>query len=164
MRSSNALVHADFNDRVELDPPFREKSVEPFCLADRARKAVKDKTGFSIRRVNPVRNDAQHHMVRDERTRLDNHPNLYTNLGFRLHRRPQHLARRQMPNSQSVRDPHRLCALTRSRRPQYNQAHYMSPFDFSPFARAMLSTMRRLASAASPHPSHFTHLSGSRSL
>ena len=58
------LVHADFNDGVELDPPFR-RSMSALCLADRARKAVKDKTGFSVRRVNPVRDDAQRHMVRD---------------------------------------------------------------------------------------------------
>src|SRR5581483_2064095 len=87
----------------------------------------------------------------------------------------QHIARREVRNSQLLRNADGLCPLARSRRSQQNNSHDEAP-SVRPVARnhmprqvyvlqrAMASMISSQASEASPQPLSFTHLPGSRSL
>ena len=131
-------VHVHEQRRVERTTQLGQLRIERDRLSGRAREAVKDEALLGVRILQTLGHQADDDVVRHKIAGIHVGLRLLAQLGARLHRRAQHVARRNVRRPELLHQLGGLRALAGARRSQQHDIHEWFPFD--------LPSMRRIVS------------------
>jgi len=112
------VVDSQFDNGIKRFALLVQQLFQGRSLSQSARETIQNETVLTIRLIDPLRNDAHHHFVRNQFSCLDQGLRLLSDWRTGLHRFTQHFTCRELDDSILAGDQFGLRTLARARRPQ----------------------------------------------
>ena len=129
-REQRALVDTQFDHSVELELLLLQESVERFRLRHSAREAVENESVPRVVLLDPVGNDAHHHLVGDQPAACHDVFRDQTRRGLGGDSSAQHVSGGELNDTVVLNQSLCLCSLARPRRPEKDKSHLRRPLSF----------------------------------